>query len=101
MRNIFQNSMELCEMELRENQPPSSILYALSASSESFASSQTIYNSYNNYYNDEMIMEAVTLSTGSLQNTGALQKPKTWKCFKDAKNNFWYERYFYSHHICS
>jgi len=75
MRNIFQNSMELCEMEQIENQLPSYISYALSASSESFASSQTIYNSYNNYYDDEMIMEAVTLSSA------ALQKPKNMEVF--------------------
>lgn len=75
MKNIFQNSMELCEMEQIENQQPSSISYTLSASSESFASSQTIYNSYNNYYNDEMSMEAVTLSTV------AAQKPKNIEAF--------------------
>jgi diadenylate cyclase len=54
MRNIFQNSMELCE-------------------------SQTIYNSYNNYYNDLMIMEAVTLSTADTQkpkNIEALAKTR-------------------------
>ena len=79
MRNIFQNSMELCEMEQIENQLPSYILYALSASSESFASSQTIYNSYNNYYNDEMIMEAVTLSPA------ALQKPKNMEVFSKTR----------------
>ncbi len=79
MRNIFQNSMELCEMELIETQQPSSILYALSTSSESFSSSQTIYNSSDNYYNDEMIMEAVTLSPA------ALQKPKNMEVFSKTR----------------
>jgi diadenylate cyclase len=75
MRNIFQNSMELREMELIENQLPLSISFTSLISSESFKSSQTIYNSYDNYHNDVMIMEAVTLSTA------VPQKPKNTNAF--------------------
>lgn len=85
MRNIFQNSMGLCEIEQINIQLRSSISYTLSASSELFASSQTIYNSYYNYYNYEVIMEAVTLSTGFLQDTGALQKTKDMEVFSKTR----------------
>ncbi len=62
-------------MEQIDNQLPLFISYALSTSSESFASSQTIYNSYDDYDNHEMIMEAVSLSTV------APQKPKNIEAF--------------------
>jgi len=67
MRNIFHGSMELCDMPEIGNQAILSTLYTLSASSESFASSQTIYNSYDNDYHYVMFMEAITLSTASPQ----------------------------------
>ncbi len=66
MKNIFHGSLFDHTFAPVEKIPSSSI-YTLSLSSESFTSSQTINNSYDNDYNYVIIMEAVTLSTAAPQ----------------------------------
>lgn len=83
MRNIFQGSMEMCEIAGIEKQMLSSILFKSSTSSslfESFTSSQSIYNSEDNNYNYVMFMETVSLSTATPQKLKTREAfPKTQK----------------------
>lgn len=69
MRNIFQGSMEICEIARIENQMPSSSFKSFISSLlfKSFTSSQSIYNSEDNNYNYVMFMETVSLSTATPQ----------------------------------
>ncbi len=67
MKNISHNSIYNTVFPHAENMAASSTLSILLPSSESFTSSQTIYNSCDHNYDYVIIMEALTLSTAAPQ----------------------------------